>query len=62
MFLDTIYKNGGKYTKLTPNYKMSMKYTKCQYYISNGHRIQISTFSIPRAPKFTQIGIFGMKI
>jgi hypothetical protein len=60
ILLDTIYQNERKYTKFTTTlpkgyriYQMTVKY-------SNDHKIyQHFPFSGP--PKFTQIGIFGLK-
>jgi hypothetical protein len=37
--VDKIYQNGGKYTKLAPNYQMAIKYTKWPNNIPNGHKI-----------------------
>jgi hypothetical protein len=52
-----IYQTAQKYTKLPKNipkchktYEMAVKYTKCQ------------NFSLQDTPKYTQIGIFGLKI
>jgi hypothetical protein len=60
ILLDTIYQSGGKCTKLPLNYHVAIKYTQRLYYIPNGHRIyQLFPFQGP--PKFTQIGIFGLK-
>jgi hypothetical protein len=39
IFLDTIYQNGGKYTKLQKLYRMVTKYTKCPKNISNDQKI-----------------------
>jgi hypothetical protein len=61
IFLDLKFQNGGKYTKLPLNYQMVTDYTKCPKYILNCHRAyQPFQFQGPR--KFTQIGIFGLKI
>jgi hypothetical protein len=60
IFLDSIYPNGGKYTKLPLNYQMAIKNTKWQQYIPNGHRKnKLVSFQGPR--EFTQIWIFGQK-
>jgi hypothetical protein len=42
-------------------YHMVIKYPKCPINISNGHTI-FKHFPIKGLPKFTQIGIFGLKI
>jgi hypothetical protein len=36
-FLDAIYQNGRKYTKLPLKYRMAIKYTKWHLYVPNGH-------------------------
>jgi hypothetical protein len=50
-----------KYTKLPLNYQMAIKYTKWKQYIPNCHRI-CRPFPFQGPPKFTQIGISGLKI
>jgi hypothetical protein len=55
IFLDTIYQNWGKYTKLQLG-----KLPKWPYIIPNGHTIY-QPFHFRGPPKFTQIGIFGLK-
>jgi hypothetical protein len=58
IFLDTIYQNGWKYTKLLNN---QMAIT-CLYVNSpSGYRIY-QTLLFQGPPKITQIGIFGSKI
>jgi hypothetical protein len=47
--------------KLPLKYQMVIKYLNSPYYIPNGHTIH-QPFSIQGPPKFTQIGIFGLKI
>jgi hypothetical protein len=56
IFLVTIYQNGGKYTKLTQNYQTPIECTKWPYNIPNGQDTNLSH------TKFTQIGIFVLKI
>jgi hypothetical protein len=62
-FLTQCTNMGGKYTKLPRNYQMTMKYTKwTQYiYITSVHRIY-QPFPFQGPPKFTQIGIFVLKM
>jgi hypothetical protein len=69
IFLDTIYQNGGKYTicidTLLPNghnrYQSAIICTYVYVHILNGQRIQ-QPFPFQGPPKFTQIGIYGLKI
>jgi hypothetical protein len=61
ILLDIIYQNRGKYTKSPLHYHMAIKCTKLSWYIPNGHRIY-QPFAFQGPPKFSQIGIFGMKI
>jgi hypothetical protein len=65
-----------KYTKgpqTTPNghtlYQMGINYTKRPYVIPNDHKLQIPNgrkiyqhFPFQGSPKYTQIGIFGLKL
>jgi hypothetical protein len=60
IFMDTINQNGGKYTKLPLNYQTVIKYVPIPN-IPNGHRI-CQPVSLQGPPKFTAIGIFGLKI
>jgi hypothetical protein len=56
--LDKIYPKRGKMYQITTKYQMALKYTKCPKY---DHKI--SQHAPLQGPlKFTQIGIFGMKI
>jgi hypothetical protein len=50
IFLDTIYQNEGKYTKLPQHYQMAIKYTKWPYNFPNDNKIHLH-FSIPRPAK-----------
>jgi hypothetical protein len=58
IFLTTIYQNRGKCTK---NFQMSKTYTKWPKNIPNGLKIY-QDFPFRGPPKYTQIGIFGLKI
>jgi hypothetical protein len=60
-FLVKIYQNREKYTKLSLNYQMAIKYTKWAKSIPNGHK-RYQHFPVQGPPKFAQIGIFGLKI
>jgi hypothetical protein len=60
IFLETIYQNSGKCTRLALNYQMTIKYTKWPLYIANSHKIY-QPFPFQGPPKWTQIGIFGLK-
>jgi hypothetical protein len=56
-----MYQNGEKYTKLPLNYQMAIKCTQWPKCIPND-QIIYQPFAIQGPPKFTQIGIFGLKI
>jgi hypothetical protein len=59
IFLDTIYQNWGKCTKLPLNYHMAIKYQIAE--IPNGDKVY-QRFPFQKPPKFCQIWILGLKI
>jgi hypothetical protein len=59
-FLTQSTKTGGKCTKLPQHYLMAIECTKWPLNIPNGYKIY-QHFSFKGPPKFTQIGIFGLK-
>jgi hypothetical protein len=55
IFLDTIYQNVGKYTKLLQNYQITIKCKKCPWHIPNGHKKYTNIFhskALQNLPKF----------
>jgi hypothetical protein len=60
-FMTRTSQNGEKYTKLSQHYQMVINYNKWPNNIPNGHKIY-QPFPFLGFPKFTQIGIFGLKI
>jgi hypothetical protein len=55
IFLDTIYHNGGEYTKLQLNHNMAIKCNKWPFYVSNDHRVYLP-FTFQGPPELPKLG------
>jgi hypothetical protein len=62
IFLDTKHQNGENYTTLPLNYQMAINMPKSRNIPSPKGQIICQPFPIKGTQKFTQIGIFGLKI